>query len=361
MVATLSLQAQSKSRFWSKFNLDSLSNRNLRFLPLPSLTISPETGVKGGVFLDYFYRTKANNSGVTRPSLSWVQALYSTRGQLTLEAYTSTYTNNEQFYIFFKGGFISNYERFWGYSNPTASNKNFTELTYDRLYASARITKNVGNKIFTGVNLYYSKHNNIDTLTVNKTPLVPSPDFTNSEVLGAGISVIQDKRNNQFSPSEGHYYDVSLSWMNNTAVSNGNYLQWNVDLRKYYHLPQGVWATQLLAQATDQNAPMLEKARIGGNALLRGYFQGRFRDNNLWALQSEYRYNLSRFFRLAFFAGVGGTGTTTATLFKNDLLLSGGTGLRLLINKDKQIYLRADVAYTVHGSFGYYFRIGDAF
>lgn len=351
-----------KKGFFKRLNFDSLTNRNLRFLPLPSLTISPETGIKAGGFVDYFYRASGGKDSVyVRPSSTWAQVLYSTRGQLTIEGATSTYTKAEHFFIGFRGGFVNNYERFWGYSAPNLPNKDYIDVTYHRIFASGRITKNLGKKLFAGLGFYYSHYDKAKFITQNAlqesiTPLEPL-----SHVGGLGLVLTWDRRDNQFSPTKGFYADLTTMLYQNFKTNQYAYKSVGVDIRQYNEFGKHIWVQQFLLHHLDGNVPIFEKMRLGGHNMMRGFFQGRYRDNNTYTLQTEYRYKISRFVKIAYFASIGNTSRHFEDLFSQNLLFSQGVGLRFLVNKSKKIYLRADAALSNIGSFGYYFRIGDAF
>ncbi|MBX9784209.1 MAG: BamA/TamA family outer membrane protein [Chitinophagaceae bacterium] len=353
--------AAQKKSFFKKFNLDTLTSRNLRFLPLPSVTVTLETGVKAGVFVDYFYKTKETAGKPVRPSLSWAQVLYSTRNQFTAEAFTSTYTSREKFYVFFRGGFISNYERFWGFTKPTVENRQYAEVTYNRVYAQTKILRNLGNQYFAGASLYFNDYSRNKFRDKQGIVAAPPPGNNNSRIAGAGVSFTADKRDNQFSPTRGFFADATV--IANYDLQNKQYAYTLIttDLRKYNETGRHIFVNQLYTSLATDEMPLFEKARMGGSNMMRGFFQGRFRDNNLWALQTEYRYKLNRFLKLAVFASAGNTAPTISSIFSQQVQTSGGAGLRLLINKEKKIYFRSDVAVTSNGMLGYYFRIGDAF
>jgi hypothetical protein len=348
-------QTIKKKKWW---NLDSLASKNLRFIPIPTLSASPETGIKAGLSLDYFYRVSKKDTS-TRVSFSWLSVSYSTRKQLNVDGYTSTFTAGEKYFFGFRGGYVNNYERYWGTSYEN-SHQDHVDLKYQRLFASGRVTRNVGKRRFIGLEYYYSNYYNLevgDNFPIHSSlPLVNS-----SEVGGAGVAFNIDRRDNQFSPEEGMYLDINNSYF--FDLRNGGYLyrSLNFDGRKYLKRDKHVFAVQSVFQHFSDGVTMLEKHRFGGANVMRGFFQGRFRDNNLWALQTEYRYQLSNLIKLAAFASAGSTAPDLSSIFTNRVHFSGGTGLRFLFNKAKKVYLRGDVAVTSLGNIGYYFRIGDAF
>lgn len=361
LLLTASALAQ-KGSFWQKLHPDSLTSRNLRFLPLPTVSVSPETGLRVGVVVDYFYRSRSTDSTRTvRSSNSWLAVQYSTRGQFTAEVSTSTYTRDEKYFLLFRGGFIDNYERYWGYTEPTTANDDFLETRYNRVFAQGRATRNLGKSVFAGLGFSYSRHTDAGFTPKGQGALPPTPTNVNSTIGGAGLVLTVDRRDNQFSPTAGYYADAAA--LLNFDLASGRYAYTTLafDLRRYHEWNRSVIAGQTLVSLSNHDMPLFEKWRLGGGSAMRGLFQGRYRDNNLWTTQAEYRYGVHRLVKLALFAAVGNTSPTTGSLFTQRVQSAYGTGFRLLVNKDKKVYFRTDVAWSSNGQFGYYFRVGDAF
>lgn len=355
VLVAISTHAQVKK----KGRLDSLLSRDLKFLPFPYLAVSPEVGVKYGGFVDYFYNACGKNDTVTRPSQAFFQVLYSTRKQLTIEVFNSGFTKNERFYNYFRGGYTNYYEQYWGLTNPTLANDDFAKTRYKRWFANGRLMKNLGHKVFTGIGFNFNNY--FDVNFDRKIENVYQPEDPSSNVLGGGLVFTLDRRDNQFSPTQGVYFEVSD--IINFDLKSRSYLfnSFNVDARKYVERGRHVWANQLTWGTLSGNVPLFEKYRLGGHLTMRGFFMGRFRDNNLWTAQSEYRYGLSKILKLAYFVSLGATSETPATAFKEQLLFSQGGGFRVLLNKKKKVYARFDVAYTNINTFGYYIKMSDAF
>jgi hypothetical protein len=98
---------------------------------------------------------------------------------------------------------------------------------------------------------------------------------------------------------------------------------------------------------------------------MRGYYLGRFRDENQLATQVEYRFlplplGFSKRLGAAVFAGTGTVFSKTKYLSFDDLIWSAGAGIRFLLFPKKDIFTRLDIAFTGEGT-GLYIFIGEAF
>ena len=126
-----------------------------------------------------------------------------------------------------------------------------------------------------------------------------------------------------------------------------------------------VLALQLLGQFNIGTTPFNQLAMLGGESMMRGYYSGRYRDQNQISMQAEYRFlplplSFTKRFGAALFAG-------TATVFNDHLevklknfVWAAGGGLRFLLFPKKDIFTRFDVAFTEEGT-GFYIFIGEAF
>ncbi|MFT4780073.1 MAG: outer membrane translocation and assembly module TamA, partial [Flavobacteriales bacterium] len=113
------------------------------------------------------------------------------------------------------------------------------------------------------------------------------------------------------------------------------------------------------------DVPFNQLALMGGESLMRGYYYGRYRDNNQLAAQVEYRFlpipfNFTDRIGAAVFAGAGSVFNQVNTLEISDFVISGGAGLRVLLFPKKDIWTRLDVAFTREGA-GFYLFVGESF
>ena len=120
-----------------------------------------------------------------------------------------------------------------------------------------------------------------------------------------------------------------------------------------------VLATRLLVRATGDDAPFFILSSFGGSTDLRGYPGGRYRDRMMYALQSEYRWQINDKWILTGFAGFGEVANAFSD-FGEDLLPAAGIGARFVISEKHRVSLSADLAVGDDGT-EFYFGVGEAF
>ena len=106
--------------------------------------------------------------------------------------------------------------------------------------------------------------------------------------------------------------------------------------------------------------PFNRLPELGGAKLLRGYYEGRFREKNLLALQGEFRSPLYKRFGFTLYAGAGAVAREFSGLTEARWKWTAGAGLRFRLRRDSRLNLRLDVAGN-HETFGVYFLGLEAF
>jgi len=359
-----STTAAPKKHWLGKLHPDSIINGKLSIIPVPVLSSSPETGLRAGVVLQYFFNTgnKADTLRKTRDSYSYLEALYSTRNQTVIENYTQMYTPGETFYIRHRMGYANYNERIWGFGNKTMSANDFEKVKYTRLYLQTSLARQLKNQLFAGLNLNISKTYDISSAVKDTNLLAGQPGENGSLVVGIGPTLIWDKRDHLMNARKGWYGELAVTLYTNALGSGYRYTEYLGDVRRYFTLrDSSVLAFQGYGLLTSGTVPWREMARMGNSTIMRGYFSGRFRDNQYLAAQAEYRKPVHRWVTLAFFASAGQVQHSIGRFTPLDTKVAGGMGLRVLANKAKRIYLRFDYAVSSDKTSGFYFKVGEAF
>src|SRR5699024_2322035 len=103
--------------------------------------------------------------------------------------------------------------------------------------------------------------------------------------------------------------------------------------------------------------PFYHLSMWGGSSMLRGFYDGRYRDQNMWALQSELRLPVWRRILVVPFAAVGEVFNFEE--YNSAVHVSGGLGLRYIVDHENRVNVRLDAAYG--DQFRFYLTILEAF
>jgi len=187
------------------------------------------------------------------------------------------------------------------------------------------------------------------------------PGSGGGTISGAGITVKFDNRDNQFYATKGYYAEVFATCNSRYVGSDYEFGRYSLNLATYVALPRKqVLAFNAYAFANKGRVPFYQMATLGGDIRLRGLYNGRYRDNNCWILQAEYRASL--FWRLGAvaFAGIGDVASDLSRFNLMNTRLAYGGGMRLLIDKKQHLNLRFDVGLSQRNP-NYYFTVAEAF
>lgn len=346
-------------------NPDSLSAINFSVIPIPIVASSPETGVRFGISLDYFFNAKdksAKDKNEARASFVYGIITYSTRGQLDLSGVWQVFTKGEKYVLRGRAGYSSFFERVWGIGMNTVAEKDYWELRYQRTFAENRIYRQWKNNWYGGISVNFNR-----TFEVRYSkPLSPEFNYTDgvngSTVLGVGPAVLHDSRDYPFSARKGTYFETLYQSYLPIGSNPYVYQEWITDYRKFYPIgKENSFGFQFFSHNTFGDVPLRELPRVGNASLFRGFFGGRYRNKSLMAAQSEYRYQLWKWIHASVFTAVGFSASSIGNYHLPDFLWTGGVGLRFLVNKKNRMFVRMDYARNSTMGGAFYLRLNDAF
>jgi outer membrane translocation and assembly module TamA len=99
---------------------------------------------------------------------------------------------------------------------------------------------------------------------------------------------------------------------------------------------------------------------LGGDNIMRGYYEGRYRDKLYLAGQAELRWRITRRWGLVLFAGAGDVSGSFSGFRLKEVKPSVGFGIRFMLDIQELLNVRADFAYG-KGMKGVYFNAKEAF
>jgi hypothetical protein len=163
-------------------------------------------------------------------------------------------------------------------------------------------------------------------------------------VIGSGIHLLWDTRDSDTFSSKGNFFEALAYVYDDALGSDCDFSQVNLDYRHFYEIaPRHVLGLQGLMVWSDGDVPFQMQPTLGTDSLMRG-FKKRYRDDNCLVFQGEYRFPISRRFSGTVFAGVGEVFSKENDLRFDELMYSGGMGLRFTLIEKAKLNLRLDIA-----------------
>ncbi|WP_224242514.1 BamA/TamA family outer membrane protein [Hyalangium gracile] len=187
------------------------------------------------------------------------------------------------------------------------------------------------------------------------------PGARGGTTVQLGVSALWDTRDSTLYPRSGALVRAQARMALPALGSTAAYNLLRIDGRGYLTMPYAphVLAVHALIELRGGEPLFYDTGKLGSAEMMRGYYEGRFRDRQHLALQAEYRAPL--FWRVGgvVFGSVGNVGRSLDEELLSDLKPGAGVGLRVAPVADVPVNIRLDVAYGSQLSF--YLNVGEAF
>lgn len=328
-------------------------DRKVKVLPVPAFGYTPET--KSYVGAVCLFNLNLYQDSFTRSSNAKIEFNYSWNKQIILETEWNYFFKQEKWFTQGLLHFSKYPDRYYGIGANTLDS---SELLFqsNRIKLQGTLLKQIAPKLFIGVGLKYFDYSNLSFFNEVNT----YTELSSQRTIGLKLIGLHDKRNTILTPTKGHFVEVSTS----INKSNSVYSTLSLDLRKYYSFSKSfnpIIALRFYHSSLFGNAPFYDISVFGGDKLARGYFYGRFRDQHSTILQAEYRMKIAWRFGLAVFGGSGLVYSDFVKLTNANVKPNAGIGLRFLVDKKENTFLRFDYAIGKQGQNGFYVSFGESF
>ncbi|MFY8181947.1 MAG: BamA/TamA family outer membrane protein [Flavobacterium sp.] len=363
---TNSITAQNLFKRYVNYLVNNKSDlEQPQLLVYPTLAYAPETTWEIGFSSLYVYYAKRDT--INRLSEINAFTFFTLENQYGLWFDHAIYTDKDRWFLLGKLRFQSFPLYFHGIGN-NSTEKYTARVEANQVLIKERVLKKLKKNLFLGLEIDYQKLSSVDFILAEPTNInfqypLGQQGSTN---LGLGIGLVQDNRHNVLNVRDGFFSELAFLHSNTAWGSTYNFTSIFSDTRIYKPIgKKNVLAAQLLGQFNFGDVPFNQLSLLGGESMMRGYYFGRYRDNNQLAAQVEYRFLPIPF---SFTNRIGAVAfASTGTVFKEaneitvpNLKFSAGAGLRFLLFPKKDIWTRIDYAFTKEGG-GFYILIGESF
>jgi len=323
------------------FNKD--STRKPNFVVLPALSSSPETGLEvGGAALLSFYTDTTDR--LTNVSSLFGYATITTKGQTKLSLNASYWTPHNKTHYFATLSYYNFPFDFYGIGNNTVLADK--DLVFEKRYKfSYESDFSLGSGLYlgyvAGAFKYYYRFDRNRFGVLRSDPNVE--DNRGGAAVYVGPSFIFDTRDNNTYSTKGIIINAYYNLMHGAFINNGYEGGFfNIEYSQFFKLDKKlILGVDVQEQSlTGAASPFYLLPQMGSDEMMRGYYEGRYRDRNYLAGQTELRYRVDPRFGLAAFVGAG-------EVFHNgfsfpQLKPNYGGGVRYFFDVEKGLSIRMD-------------------
>jgi Omp85 superfamily domain len=341
----------------------------------PSGTLSPETGIAGGLYGMYYFKLSKKVPD-TRSSFSDFTMLYTQRHQFSFLPTWKIYFIHEHYTLSGEGNVMLYRENFFGIGNNTIE-ANEEMYEFHLLKMDNKFQRQLYSVLFAGLQYQIQYMSKIE---IEHGGQLETQNITGNRgglASGIGPMITIDSRSSVLTPQSGMFIELSNCNFREWLGSKFGFTTYVLDARKYITLygkklvpdmlnPLGplykrhILALQLYGRITQGDAPFRMLSLMGNSQLMRGYYMGRYRDNDYVAGQAELRMHLFWRMGATLFAGTGEVAHTTNDFSIKELKPNYGMGLRYVFSKRENVNVRLDAGFGPHTK-GFYITMGEAF
>lgn len=316
---------------------------------------SQEGGVGLGGVVTALYRLDRTDS-IIQPSDLQLFANVTFKGRYKISIGGNNHFNRKS-RIEYYAQFFNKPLDFWGITYDACSVNPLTTYTRRQFMAEADYVYNISNQFHIGPSLnvsytYLSKIGNVSYLQGQPTSYF---------LTGLGASIVYDTRDFIPNPKRGLY--VSLrELIYPTFLGTAKKTVFTTSLTIDYFQPlwkDAVLAFDLYGIYTGKDTPWPLRAELGEDgSRMRGFYAGRYIDNNMLNGQMELRQKVYKRIGVAAWVGYGGVFPSFDKLQWDMLKINYGAGVRFELKHN--VNLRLDFGFG-RDAFAVVFNMGEAF
>lgn len=324
------------------FSNEKDTTRKASFMPVPVFGYAQETGFEFGLGTLYsFYVDKKDTTN--RSSNFSGNGSYSTKKTYNLSLKGDLWTKANKHHFMGEIKFKKMPFNFYGLGNNT-SKADEDKLVQQQIRIAFDAERSFVKNTYSGVSVGFEdyKYQDLESGGIYTLPYIY--DKQGGSVLLVGLSQSLDTRNANNYTTKGLFARITFQYVANGfnhSAFKGSLIK--VNLRNFWPLlPKVTLGVQGLYHTIQgKKIPFYLLPQLGNDEMMRGYYTGRYREQNLIAAQTELRYRFVNRFGLVAFAG-GGKVFANGNFSLNDLKPNYGFGGRYFFDTAKGLSVRLD-------------------
>jgi outer membrane protein assembly factor BamA len=269
--------------------------------------------------------------------------LYFARDRWRVTAAVGTMDINSQFYI----------------EDEAVSTGNFYDYSTKANLLVLQVQRNLFKRIYLGPTGSFIK----STTTFGFPGVSGKDSVTKSNLNNIGYIITNDTRDHVQYPTRGMFLNFKNQFYRSWVGSDFKFERYIVTYNQFFKLTQKddkqILALRATINVAAGDVPFEGQTTVGGDDI-RGYSQGKYRNDQVYTLQTEYRWNFYKRWGMVAFAGLASAVAKLADIPDNGILPGVGAGIRFRMLPAQKINVGIDGA-VGKGDYSITFRIGEAF
>lgn len=335
---------------------ESKPTKKINFAAVPVINYSNATGFSIGAMGQMFYKINKNDT-ISPVSSSGFFGSYTTNGTWFGALFQRFYINEDRWRIVAALG-TGNINYQYYQEIPIFGGGAFIGFNTKADFAMIKVDRKLFGKLYVGVLGIYA-----NSKTVFDLPDFIPPDLaTDARSMNTlGYSFNYDLRDNQLNPYNGYYLYFRNNFFREWLGSDNDFDMYSLTYNHFIPIKSSrkIIAARLHAGIATGDVPF-QGQNVVGHDDIRGYSKGRYRGNQLYTLQAEYRHRFQNRFGLVGFFGVATVFDSFSEFNSAPFLPGGGVGIRYMAIEKMRINIGLDAAIG-KDDWGIYFRIGESF
>jgi outer membrane protein assembly factor BamA len=334
---------------------DTTQTKRVRFTGIPTIGYNQSYGLQLGAIGMMLFKVNQEDT-ISPPSSLNVIGYITTNKSWFGIAFQRLYFNQDNWRILWGLGLGDNNFQFYTEDLPDMGGV-YIDFTTSTFFGFASVSRRVYDKFYMGLMVGANK---LNTEYYLENLVGFNPDSL-KQLVGWGIPLAYDTRDNQFNPSEGFNINLRTNFNQKWLGSDLDFSNLTFEFNYYKQITtRGLLASRATMYTGLGDVPF-EGQRVVGRGDIRGYTKGKYRGDQLYTAQVEYRHSFPKRFGFVAFFGLAGVVNNLSEDNKwSGLLPGGGVGIRFLAIKEHKINIGIDAA-VGKGDQGIYFRLGEAF
>ena len=324
---------------------------------IPMINYNRTQGIILGAIVSKYYKINKKDS-LSPSSNTGIAGIYTAQKSYALFLYSQLFFAEDRWRVRLAAGSMDINFQFY-LEDPVTSTGNFSDYSTKANLVVLQVQRNIFKRIYFGPTGSFIK-----ATTTFSFPNVEGQDSVSKSILNnIGYIISNDTRDHVQYPTRGMFLNFKNQFYRNWIGSDYEFVRYIVTYNQFFKLSKEndkhVIVARVTANIATGNVPFEGQTVVGGDDI-RGYSQGKYRNDQVYTLQAEWRLNFYKKWGLVVFAGIATAVAKFSDIPDSQFLPGVGAGLRWRMLPSEKVNIGVDAG-VGRGDYSITFRIGEAF